>query len=969
MDRAMCFTFSILALALVTINAGCGGGGAAATTGPITISLSANAATVPAGGTVALTASASNDTSNKGVTWAISPASGAGTLSNVTGTSVTYNAPAAPPASDTQVIITATSVADPSQFTSTTVTLVAIAVFVSADLGAVPAGGTAHLTGAANNDPSNKGVTWAISPTSGAGTLSNAASGSVTYSAPATPPASDVPVTITATSIADTSKSGSVVIAFAAILVAVSTDVGAVPAGGMAHLTGVANNDSSNKGVTWAISPASGAGTLSSTTGGSVTYSAPATPPASDVPVTITATSVTDTSKSGSVVITFAAISVSVSLDTNSVPAGSTAHATGTANSDPSNQGVTWAISPASGAGTLSDATSTTVTYNAPATPPASNTQVTITATSVADTSKSGTATITLLAIAVSVKPVSVLIPVNITQDFTGTVANDPAGMGVNWSITQNTSLCPTACGTIAPASTASGAPATYTAPATLPADPVVAPVATSISDPTKSASAAVTLTLGSVKLVPNSLNFGSVKARGSASRTLTVALTNTGSAALSVTGFTFAGAHPEKFSQTNTCGASVAAGASCTISVTFTPRATGSFSADLAISDSSSDSPQHVALVGRGAVRFLGGPTVRSALAGNPVAAVPRPTGLSAVGTREMDLVDSTRDDPFLVNGTKRELLVRFWYPASPGQVCKRADYASPRVWGYFSRLMGLSLPEVHTNSCWNASMADGAHPVVVFTHGYTGTFTDYTFVFEDLASRGYVVASVDHTYEATAVEFPDGRLVQSVFGSHLGGAVRDDEPAFEFAVSVRLSDLKFIVNELELLNVQPQNPFAGKLDVSSIALAGHSLGGLTALLGVEEEPRFKAGIIIDGSLPGDLAGATDTPVLLLAAGREVWSAEERSLWGNLRGPRLAVNFSGAEHVTPSDAVWLARNAIKTGPMGPEKTIAAMRDYIAAFLDAHLRGKPSDPLLKGQSSIYPDAEVVTQKQLLRGEN
>ncbi len=78
----------------------------------------------------------------------------------------------------------------------------------------------------------------------------------------------------------------------------------------------------------------------------------------------------------------------------------------------------------------------------------------------------------------------------------------------------------------------------------------------------------------------------------------------------------------------------------------------------------------------------------------------------------------------------------------------------------------MAVSLPEVRTNSCLDAPIAEGAHPVILFSHGYTGAFTDYTFIFEDLASRGYVVASVDHTYEATAVEFPDGRFVKSVFG-----------------------------------------------------------------------------------------------------------------------------------------------------------------------------------------------------------
>jgi predicted dienelactone hydrolase len=53
------------------------------------------------------------------------------------------------------------------------------------------------------------------------------------------------------------------------------------------------------------------------------------------------------------------------------------------------------------------------------------------------------------------------------------------------------------------------------------------------------------------------------------------------------------------------------------------------------------------------------------------------------------------------------------------------------------------------------------------VFSHGLTGTFTDYTFLFEDLASRGYVVASVDHTYDASAVDLGDGRIARSRFGS----------------------------------------------------------------------------------------------------------------------------------------------------------------------------------------------------------
>ncbi len=141
-----------------------------------------------------------------------------------------------------------------------------------------------------------------------------------------------------------------------------------------------------------------------------------------------------------------------------------------------------------------------------------------------------------------------------------------------------------------------------------------------------------------------------------------------------------------------------------------------------------------------------------------------------------------------------------------------------------------------------------------------------------------------------------------------------------------------------------------------------------VVALLGVEQEPRFKAGITIDGDVPEALVRETETPLLILTAGREHRSKNECRLWDNLLGPRVAVNFPGTEHITPSDAVWLAKYAVKTGDMGPDKTVEAVRNYIAAFLEANLRGKPLDSLLTGPSLDYPDVTVITQEQSLCSE-
>jgi hypothetical protein len=102
------------------------------------------------------------------------------------------------------------------------------------------------------------------------------------------------------------------------------------------------------------------------------------------------------------------------------------------------------------------------------------------------------------------------------------------------------------------------------------------------------------------VTLSTSSLSFGNQQV-GTTSTPQNVTLTNTGGSALSITGIGIAGANPGDFSQTNNCGSSVAAGASCTFSVTFTPTASGNRSATINITDNAGGSPQQVNLAGTG--------------------------------------------------------------------------------------------------------------------------------------------------------------------------------------------------------------------------------------------------------------------------------------------------------------------------------------------------------------------------------
>lgn len=103
------------------------------------------------------------------------------------------------------------------------------------------------------------------------------------------------------------------------------------------------------------------------------------------------------------------------------------------------------------------------------------------------------------------------------------------------------------------------------------------------------------------VTLSPASLTFAPQNS-GSTSAAQTVTLANRGTAALSITSIT---ASPN-FAESNNCGSSVAAGASCTISVTFAPVAGGSLTGTLTVADNASGSPQTVALTGTGSTVTL---------------------------------------------------------------------------------------------------------------------------------------------------------------------------------------------------------------------------------------------------------------------------------------------------------------------------------------------------------------------------
>jgi len=194
---------------------------------------------------------------------------------------------------------------------------ISVAITSPASAPTIQQGLTVNITASVANDSANKGVTWSLT---GQGTLSAQTPTTVTYTAPATVTA-NITATVTATSVSDSTKFATLTITVtppSAISVTITNKISTIAAGAAAvTFNAVVQNDSSNKGVSWALN-ASGTttscdptcGSLSAQTTTSVTYTPPAAVPGSpnNAP-TLVATSVADTTKSDSDSFTITATS------------------------------------------------------------------------------------------------------------------------------------------------------------------------------------------------------------------------------------------------------------------------------------------------------------------------------------------------------------------------------------------------------------------------------------------------------------------------------------------------------------------------------------------------------------------------------------------------------------------------------------------------------------------------------------
>ncbi len=241
------------------------------------------------------------------------------------------------------------------------------------------------------------------------------------------------------------------------------------------------------------------------------------------------------------------------------------------------NTGVTWSINPVVGS------ISTAGLYVAP-NPITANQTITVKACSVVDTTRCATDTVTLVPLTVAVSPKTADLLAGQTVQFSASVSG-ASNSAVTWSL----SPAIAAAGSIDPNT------GFYTTPSFVTSVTTVTVTARSVANTSISDQATITLRGPAVSLSVSSINFGGLPL-GTTSAPRTVTLTNTGTATLSIFGFSRTG----DFAITsNTCGASLAVGASCTVTLTFTPTAVGLRTGTLTVSDNAPGFPHTVSLSG----------------------------------------------------------------------------------------------------------------------------------------------------------------------------------------------------------------------------------------------------------------------------------------------------------------------------------------------------------------------------------
>ncbi|WP_328473306.1 alpha/beta hydrolase [Streptomyces sp. NBC_00448] len=376
----------------------------------------------------------------------------------------------------------------------------------------------------------------------------------------------------------------------------------------------------------------------------------------------------------------------------------------------------------------------------------------------------------------------------------------------------------------------------------------------------------------------------------------------------------------------------------------------------------------------------------------------LPAPSGPHPVGTLALRLVDTSRPDPW-TGGPYRELMVSVRYPARAIRGFAAAPQMLPGEAAGWTELNSLSdIPAdrvdwaaTRTHAHQGAPAAVGPYPVVLYSPGAGDPRSLGSVLCDDLASRGHVVVMVDHTYDASAVEFPGGRVERTLLPAEFAKAVPDPahpDPVkiaalLEKVVAVRVADVRFVLDTLPGALPAPLRAVA---DFARVGAFGQSAGGFTALQAMHDDRRIHAAADFDGvtsyvqdddqdGFPSTLTtDGLDRPFLLV--GKDGNTPGTVPCWGELvrhsHGWHRALTLHGAAHGTYTDAVVLVPQITRrldlpratltenVGTIATRRAVTADRTLLAAFFGRFLSDRDDHGLLDGPSPRLPEVRFAS---------
>jgi predicted dienelactone hydrolase len=352
----------------------------------------------------------------------------------------------------------------------------------------------------------------------------------------------------------------------------------------------------------------------------------------------------------------------------------------------------------------------------------------------------------------------------------------------------------------------------------------------------------------------------------------------------------------------------------------------------------------------------------------------LPAPTGPYPVGTVSLHLVDGSRADPVAGPGRHRELMAAVWYPARDVRRYPRARWMPDAALQALLASSGFAAdvavaPRTSGHEGAPVLRTGGRLPVVLFSHAAHDHRGENTVIVQELASHGYAVVTVDHTYDAFS-QFPDGRLTVPLI-----------DPEHALTPGDFATDIRFVLDRVEDLDAG-RNPDAdhralplglrGAFDLGRVGMFGSSKGGTATARVLYDDPRVRAGLSLDGPMqmqPG-FTDDLDRPFMMVTADfTRAGAPSVAGFWSHLRGWRLDLRAAGAVHGTYSDyevlipqlagAAGLSDEDMRNwvGTLDPGRGVRIQQAYPLAFFDRQLRHRGH--LLAGPSPAFPEVTFV----------